>query len=128
MKIKSLQKAFEYGFKSIIKREDLPYNKWEWSDNITDQECDEFHKAEELSKKIEQENIIVNSYYNELYFYDNCLALNLGHSRRGQCYYILCDKQTLELSIFATNADGDSSSIDFPKVIYEMIINQDVIL
>lgn len=127
MKIKSKEKAFYYGFKPIVKEENLPSKQWEWSDNITDEECDRFYKIEELSNMIEQTSLVVN-WYNPLYFFDNCFVYEIGHSRRGQHYYILCDENTLELSLFTSSGNGEGSDVDFPKVIYNMVINGDILL
>ena len=46
----------------------------------------------------------------------NKYAFELGHSRRGQFYYILVDKGSREISIYSTKPDGDGGELYLDSV------------
>ena len=46
----------------------------------------------------------------------NKYAFELGHSRRGQFYYILIDKKSREISIYSTKPDGDGGQLYLDSV------------
>ena len=121
MKIKSIEKAKGYGFKPIVNEIKKP--TLDWSDATTDEDIDVFLAIE---KVFEQEHIIVSD-DSLLSRFDNHLAYDIGDSRRGQRYYILCNENTLELSLLATQPDGAGSDIALPDVLIEMVKNRDVV-
>lgn len=59
--------------------------------------------------------------YSEDYEFENQMIYEMGHSRRGQFYFILVDKSTLVLSIYATKPDGSGSNIAMSDVIFDLI-------
>lgn len=46
-------------------------------------------------------------------------ALNLGHSRRAQFYYVLIKDRNV--SIYASNPDGSGASIPFPSILCKIV-------
>ncbi len=127
MKIKNLEVAKKYGFVTIFKEENLPTNVVKWRDDFNNEELERFINLHTEDDVIRKETIVVSD-RSDLYYYDDCLAYNMGHSRRGQFYYILCDKETLDLTILATSPDGSGCDCDLPDVLVEMILNGDVVL
>jgi len=95
---------------------------FDWK-NATNEQAKEYLKIENNIKK----NSIVVEMYSDLSAYDDHLAYEIGHSRKGQHYYILCNKDTLQLSILATNPDGCGSDIALPDILIEMIKNEDIV-
>ena len=57
------------------------------------------------------------------YYNQDCLVLNLGHSRRGQFYYLYYNPNYNSFNIYASKPDGEGTSVIFPNVIYELIKN-----
>ena len=45
---------------------------------------------------------------------------NLGHSRRGQCYYILVG-DNLEIDLYASEPDGSGGSISLDNTLFKLI-------
>jgi hypothetical protein len=125
MKIKNIETAKKYGFYPIFHEENLPSNVAEWDNDFTDEEITAYCNLHLEDDKIKKEHIVV-SYRDELYYYDSYLILNIGHSRRGQNYYIFCHKETLELSVFASKPDGSGGNCDLPDILIKMILCGDV--
>lgn len=48
-------------------------------------------------------------------------ALDMGHSRRGQCYYLLVSERSREINVYASNPDGGGCSIPLDDVLIKMI-------
>ena len=55
--------------------------------------------------------------YSDDYEFDNKMIYEIGHSRRGQFYFILVDKTSLEISVYATEPDGSGTDV----VLYYLI-------
>jgi hypothetical protein len=54
------------------------------------------------------------------YMFENNWVFNVGHSRRGQFYYITVNtKGTVEL--YASRPDGTPGSIDMPDVLIDLV-------
>ena len=54
------------------------------------------------------------------YMFENNWVFHVGHSRRGQFYYITVDtKGTIEL--YASRPDGSPGSIDMPDVLIDLV-------
>lgn len=47
-------------------------------------------------------------------------AFQIGHSRRGQFYYLLVNEKTRVLFIYATEPDGNGGIIQSPDVLIKM--------
>ena len=62
----------------------------------------------------EQENEESEIFYSDY-------KLNLGHSRRGQFYWILVNSGSRNLSIVATMPDGDGGAIRIPNILMRMV-------
>lgn len=126
MKAKDLETAKKY-FQPIFKEEKLPSKTATWRADFTENEWAEYSTLWMKDDMVKQNNIVVND-NSALYYFEGFLALSIGHSRRGQHYYILCEIETLNVYIFATNPDGGGGIIDFPEIIYKMIANGELIL
>ena len=58
------------------------------------------------------------------YFNESCsLLYRIGHSRRGQMYYIGIFDETREILLFATKPDGDGGSIEVGDIFTKLIQN-----
>ena len=122
MKIKNIETALKY-FIPIVTEGNLPTYGFAW-DNATNEEIDMVLAQERQFRKL---NYVVDE-DDSLFYYTNYLVLSIGHSRRGQFYYILCHKESLELNVVATKPDGDGGMIGLPDVLFTMIQAGDVIL
>ena len=49
------------------------------------------------------------------------LSYPLGHSRRGQFYYLTIKKDNRDLMIYATKPDGDGTHIEIGDILLKMI-------
>jgi hypothetical protein len=127
MKIKNLQVARKYGFCPIFHEENLPSNVTEWNNDFTDEEIVAYSNLHLEDDKIKKQNIVVSD-RDELYWFDDYLILNIGHSRRGQYYYIFCHKKTLELYVYASKPDGSGGVCNLPDILVQMILTGDVVL
>lgn len=59
--------------------------------------------------------------YSEDYEFENQMIYEMGYSRRGQFYYILVDKSSLIISVYATKPDGSGSNVAMSSVIFDLI-------
>lgn len=59
--------------------------------------------------------------YSEDFEFENQVIYEMGHSRRGQFYFILIDKSSLVMSVYATEPDGSGSNIAMSDVIFDLI-------
>lgn len=48
-------------------------------------------------------------------------VLEIGHSRRGQMYYLLVDNEGY-LKVVASKPDGDGGPVELPSVLMQMIL------
>lgn len=126
MKFKNLETAKKY-LSPIFREEKLPTKINKWSEDFTDEEHENFINLWKEDELIEKECFVVSE-YSDLYYYENYLAYKIGHSRRGQYYYLLCDVNTLNISIIATTPDGAGSNVSLPDVLITWILNGDVVL
>ena len=55
------------------------------------------------------------------YHFNNTYFVFIASGRRGQDYYLLIDKDTRKLVIYATKPDGDGTSGDLEDVVYDLI-------
>ena len=65
-------------------------------------------------------NIVPLEYCSEDHF-DNTYFIFIASGRRGQNYYLLIDKKSKILSIYATKPDGDGTCGEISDVIYDLI-------
>ena len=56
-------------------------------------------------------------------FYVDGYAYCIGHSRRGQHYYLLVDSNSREISIYASEPDGSGGSINCPDILLKMFLD-----
>ena len=126
MKFKDLETAKKY-LSPIFQEDKLPSKITQWSENFTDEEHDNFINLWKEDERIKKECFVVSE-YSDLYYYDKYLAYRIDHARRGQCYYLLCDVNTLDISIIATTPDGSGSDVLLPNVLITWILNGDVVL
>lgn len=125
MKLKqdiNLETLMSYGFFELFKEENLPSKITEWRNDFTDEEIDEFSNLYLKDEEYRQKYFVISDSHT-LYYYENVLVYNIGHSRRGQFYYLILDKTSLQLSILASKADGEGSSISLPDVILKLYKN-----
>ena len=68
-------------------------------------------------------NIVPLEYWSEDkdYHFDNTYFIFIASGRRGQDYYLLIDKKSKILSIYATKPDGDGTCGEISDVIYDLI-------
>jgi hypothetical protein len=59
--------------------------------------------------------------YEKDYHFNNTYFVFIASGRRGQDYYLLVNKETRKLVIYATTPDGDGTSGDLENVIYDLI-------
>lgn len=59
--------------------------------------------------------------YDKDYNFDNTYFVFVASGRRGQNYYLLVNKGTRKLIIYATRPDGDGTSGDLEDVVYNLI-------
>ena len=59
--------------------------------------------------------------YDKDYHFDNTHFVFIASGRRGQDYYLLVNKETRKLVIYATRPDGDGTSGDLENAIYDLI-------
>lgn len=59
--------------------------------------------------------------YDKDYHFDNTIFIFIARGRRGQDYYLLIDKKSKILSIYATKPDGDGTCGEISDVIYDLI-------
>lgn len=55
------------------------------------------------------------------YHFNNAYFVFIASGRRGQNYYLLVNKETRKLVIYATRPDGDGTSGDLKNAIYDLI-------
>ncbi len=56
------------------------------------------------------------------YLFENNWVFNIGHSRRGQFYYIIVDSKR-NLSLYASQPDGSPGPIELPSVLIDLVKN-----
>ena len=69
-----------------------------------------------FAKTIRGENIDIEYPFTEFDY-----QYNIGHARRGQCYYILINAQTRVVFIYASEPDGSGGVIQLPDLLVTMI-------
>ena len=52
----------------------------------------------------------------------NRFICKVGHSRRGQFYYLLIDPKTREIRVYASRPDGDGGPIDLGDELLKMFV------
>ena len=55
------------------------------------------------------------------YHFDNTYFSFIASGRRGQDYYLLVDKETRILKIYATKPDGDGTDGELDDTLYDLI-------
>jgi len=120
MKVKDFTKLTNYGFQKVIDKDDLPLIQYYKENKSETYNHNEYLKALKREERILQTHYIIEDeddpfyYYNDLYY-----VYNIGHSRRGQFYYILVFTD-YTIGLLATKPDGDGGFIEYPDVIIEL--------
>ena len=70
-------------------------------------------------EKINKEELDDEDYIISLYDYQ----FEIGHSRRGQVYSLLCNEKTRKLSIYASEPDGGGGSVACPDILIKLILD-----
>lgn len=70
---------------------------------------------------------IVENDFSILYYFENVYVYEIGHSRRGQFYYILFDINTKIFSVIATEPDGSGGDINLPDILIDLIKNEIIV-
>lgn len=65
---------------------------------------------------------VENCYGDKCYETEGKLVYDLGHSRRGQYYYLIIEDDRT-ISVFATKPDGDGTSIELDDILFELFEN-----
>ena len=110
MKIKQGVKLEEYGFIKTLKEPNI--------DNYNMDIDEEAYKYYDDCHSFESQDDFLEYYE---YF------LNIGHSRRGQCYYLLVNSDNI-LLIITTKPDGEGGSVLLPDILINMIKDNCVIV
>jgi len=114
MKFKSLEIAKDF-FSPIFDGNKLPLEEWSKT-NLTNEDAERIIAKE---KEINQTHIVVSE-GNDLHYYaDDYLAREISHARRGQFYYLLCNVETLEISVLATKPDGSGCEVLMPDILIQ---------
>jgi len=113
-------KLLEFGFKPLITSEKIDA-LWKDSKNKSNEEVSEIIK---LENKLREDNFIVEDEDSVLYYFQNVYVYEIGHSRRGQFYYLLFNVNTKTFEILATEPDGSGGSVELPNILIDLIKNE----
>lgn len=106
MKIKDiskLNKLSDYGFYKVVKT--IP---------------PEFLETDEKKEEFIKNHYVIDGIDDPFFYYDDLVYIYyIGHSRRGQLYYIIIFNDG-KVMLEATKPDGDGGMIDFPDVIIKL--------
>ncbi len=110
MKLKTddLSVLEKYGFKKIILSKNLPSMNYDWSTGSSE-DYDGLLGSETKFEAIEEDSLL------EFYEY----AFTIGHSRRGQWYYYLVDKDG-NIELYASEPDGSGGAVPMDNVIIKL--------
>lgn len=72
-----------------------------------------FAKINKEEEESDEEYVIANYDY----------KYEIGHSRRGQHYYLLVSEKSRTISLYASKPDGGGGSIGCPDVLLKLIID-----
>ena len=125
MKFKDLETAKKY-FLPIFQEDKLPSKLTQWSENFTEKEHNNFINLWKEDEKIKKKCLVVSD-DSELYYFENFLVYEIGHSRRGQFYFLLCEIETLEISVLATKPEGSGSKVLMPNQMINWIKDGEII-
>ena len=127
MKLKkevNLEDLVKFGFSKVIPDKDLPTYKFDfknWNSELEPNKYNELLKEEEelLKHKVVLDEICddADCYFN-LYDY----IYDLGHSRRGQHYYIIVN-ESRNFNIIATEPDGSGGVCELGNILIELLEN-----
>tara|TARA_R110000787_G_scaffold70320_1_gene156376 strand:+ start:1082 stop:1456 length:375 start_codon:yes stop_codon:yes gene_type:complete len=112
-RLKDLKKL---GFVKVIREKNTPI-----FDFVENMDIDKFNKLYALKDKYYEDNYVVEDDYDCLYYHEGSWVFEIGHSRRGQSYYVIIHKVTNEVQILATEPDGAGGVIDAGNIFKELI-------
>lgn len=74
------------------------------------------HGFQKLDDEYKQLN---NLDYESVLYYEEGYIFNIGHSRRGQFYYIIIHN-TKDISLIASKPDGSGGAVPYPTVLHKL--------
>jgi len=113
----------------ILSFESTMPNVGSWNGQWTGQSS-KYYRHRNVSKQ-EAEKILADKERNSWYYNfgdgwganvsveDDYLAYEIAHARRGQFYYLLCNIETLEISVLATTPDGSGCEVLMPDILIQ---------
>ena len=105
-KIGDLEKI---GFVKVALEENSPMSRASITEAMSD---DEIRQIVKLDNEFQSSYYVAENDYDGLYYYDECWVFEIGHSRRGQSYYVIINKDTNEVQLLATEPDGSGGIIN----------------
>ena len=120
MKIKAskLKDLSSIGFVKVALEENSPMSSL--TDEMND---DEVKQIVKLENEFEKSHYVAYDDYDGLYYYEGCWVFEIGHSRRGQSYYVIINKNTNEVQLLATEPDGSGGIINAGDIFKVLIEN-----
>ena len=88
------------------------------TDEMTDDEVKQIVKLED---EFQSNHYVAEDYDDGLYYYESSWVFEIGHSRRGQSYYVIINKNTNEVQILATEPDGSGGIINAGDIFKTLI-------
>jgi hypothetical protein len=116
-KVKDLEKI---GFVKVALKENSPMSNASITEAMSD---DEVRQIIKLEDEFQSNHYVAFDYESRLYYHDGCWVFEIGHSRRGQRYYVIIDKDTNEVQLLATEPDGCGGIINAGDIFKTLIEN-----
>ena len=120
MKIKAskLKDLSSIGFVKVALEENSPMSITSITQAMSDDEVKQIIKLED---EFQSSYYVAEDYDDGLYYYEGCWVFEIGHSRRGQSYYVIINKDTNEVQILATEPDGSGGIINAGDIFKTLI-------
>ena len=112
-KVKDLEKI---GFVKVALERNSPMSSL--TDEMSDDEVQQILK---LDNEFQKSHYVAEDDDDRLYYYESCWVFEIGHSRRGQSYYVIINKDTNEVQILATEPDGSGGIINAGDIFKTLI-------
>jgi hypothetical protein len=122
MKIKAskLKDLSSIGFVKVALKENSPLSNASITKDMSD---DEVRQIIKLENEFQKSHYVAYDDYDGLYYHEGCWVFEIGHSRRGQSYYVIINKDTNEVQILATEPDGSGGIINAGDIFKVLIEN-----
>ena len=112
-KVKDLEKI---GFVKVAIYENSPLLLL--TDEMPDDEVKQIVKLED---EFQINHYVAYDDYDGLYYHEGCWVFEIGHSRRGQWYFVIINKDTNEVQLLATEPDGSGGIINAGDIFKTLI-------